>query len=668
MPLAMNEYQLTLTGSGEVTINWGDGTTNIVVLTSAPQVLKHAYSTVDRFLIQISGPGTVTKAEAVGTEKSTLEEIRSFGELGLTDFRHKLQVVDQEWELTESFLKDVPETIPSSLKSLPGLFSNAVQPPVSKLGSWDWTNIEDLSGFFNNASDFDFTWQSKKLPNLKNLTNFAIDAKRATFYIDDVELSNPELTVGYMFGSARNCEINFHRVVAHSNQVRNILQGAYDITLNWTDVSFPVAADINNMINYCTGMRISINGLNLPQATSATSAFALGGSIFGRSNNPEDNAKLIVTRLNCPNLTNAENMFSGWTHAELNLILPDLSNVTNMTGFLSFTVDSTVKVSGFKTANIDGQLELVTHSYNSEFQFNQMVFGAGSNVTNCFYTNTNCGIEINGLDIANNARVSNIFLASKACQIKIPNATIGSNTNLVGLFSNLSQGSKIDANNWVFHGNTDITQMFSALSESTVVTANDWLFQGNVIGSRLFSLNQPVITDYTGKKAGGVTVTANNWIFNGVAQLEDYSNFGTIGGILSATDNGVYNLNNWEFNNTASVQLGIRLRSSLVNMQSWQFNSNVNLSHFGSDVGFGNLSDFTIDLTGWQFTEGANTVVDNIFADFAKRAPGIFGDKPNHPTTVIGLNTWPVGIYDSATDAIIRAGQDVVGLELNMFS
>ena len=665
---AIQNISTTTSTNTSYTINWGDGTTESVMLNSTPQAFTHAYETINRFLIELSGPGTVTSADVVGTPSSRLEEIRSFGSLGLQSFKHDIKGVNSEWSTNTSFLKEIPEYIPPSLKELPRLLAHINQPPVSRLGAWDFSNLEDLSGFFNNAQNFDFVLQNQTLPNLLTLEEFALDAKNATFYFDNVHLTNDSVSLLNSFSGITDSEVNWHRVSVNTQRLNRVFQSVRSSEINWTDVSFPKALDFEYITSSCNGLKLKINGLNFPLATSANYAFAIGGSIHGASNAPDNPGEFILSRLSCPNIRTVANMFSGWTNSKMSLALPDFSAVTNMEGLLSFNVGSTVTINGFKTAGISGMLELVTHSYNSTFQFNGFEFGPGTSVNNCFWLNTNCTFEINGLKISPNTRVNNLFLGGKTNTIIVPEAIVGNNANLLGFFSNLKASSKIVANSWLFQGSVNLTNVFSALSESTTVLANDWVFQGTAEIPRLFALNQPVIHTYLGKQAGGTTVTARNWIFNGPTKADDRDANDTDSGLLAATHNAAVDLRGWEFNNSVSMQLGDKLRSSTITLTNWKFNQDADLRKFATDVGFGNQSDFSIDVTGWDFAAPATVLGDGFFENFAKRETTLFGEKPNHPTTVIGMSSWQSGMFDSAIAPTAGIGTDVVGIDLSKFS
>jgi hypothetical protein len=124
----------------------------------------------------------------------------------------------------------------------------------------------------------------------------------------------------------------------------------------------------------------------------------------------------------------------------------------------------------------------------------------------------------------------------------------------------------------------------------------------------------------------------------------------------------------WTFNGPSKVALGRGLLSSQIDMRGWTFNGDVDLLRFASEVGEGNLSPMSINLSNWTFNPLNTNTADFAFANFAKRKSSLFGDKENAPVTLIGLSTWTAGAFDSHTNLTDNVGVDVIGLDLSSFS
>ena len=669
MPLLANQYQLNIAGSGSITINWGDGSSETVTVTGVAQAFVHTYATVNRFLIEITGPGTVTSLEALGTNKTRLEEIQSFGSLGLTSFNHSLSEVGSSSSLNQSFLVDVPATIPSSLVELPGLFSYTNNPAVYKTSSWDWSQLVNVSEFFKEAKNFDFTLRNITLPNLRHFNGFAERSENATFYFDAVRFTHNTLNVYGAFQYAKNVELNLLRTEFSATAVNNFAANANGLTLNWTQLSFPRATSLDYFVYSSRNVKAIINGLSVPMAVTADNAFNLGGSVYNPSNDVGFGGKLLLSNFDAPSMLTMMGSFAGWTNAELVLDLPNFRTLEAMTGFLSFANNSRITVNDLVLRDLNaGSLELATYGHGNVFTFNNLEFANTRLVSNLFDTNKNCTFNFNQLVISGSGGVNLAFAGSEALIINAPNVQVAAGVSLYSFLGNITKASKVTANNWNFLGAADVSNILSGFGLSSTVEANNWTFAGLATIKHVFSHNYPYLTTYTGERAGGPTIVANNWTFNAGAVTTTDWIVSSESGLFRSTENSKITCMGWTFNGPSKVALGRGLLSSQIDMRGWTFNGDVDLLRFASDVGEGNLSPMTINLSNWTFNPLNTNTADFAFANFAKRKSALFGDKENVPVTLIGLGTWTAGAFDSHTNLTDNVGVDVIGLDLSSFS
>lgn len=675
MNLNKNQYALLLTGSGNVTIDWGDGTIEQVPLTADQSTHVHTYATVNRYQIELRGPGIVQSVEAVGTEKSVLEEINSFGEVGLQAFNHKTFQATTVNQLEVSALTKIPEAIPTTLKDLRGLLAYLDNPPVKTTFTWDWKNLTKLGGFLKKSKNFEFVWKDLETANLQDLNQFADRAEKFTFYADNVKLTNQYLDTYGMFSNSKESSISWRRSTLNAQNVGNMIQNSYAIDVNIFELNLPSAMLLTDFLSAGYNAKIRVNGLNAPEAIFGVGMFRMWGSQYAPSNDPGYGAVLDVANLNIPKMIALDNMMSGWTDAKLTIALPDLTTVSDHMGMFAFLTDCQVTCTNLRLGKPSTNSELIRLAVRSTFDLTGLVLTESGTYFNLFTDNETCTFTVNGLHALGDVNLTAAFGASENITVKMDSATFDGNCNLTGMFNLLSANSNVRANNWTFNGNTNLTGMFAGMYQGTKVEARNWTFNGTTILSNLVANSRPLETVpmgqvlsqavYSGLMQNRPSINLTGWTFNGPAKTSEPGADASLNGLFTFSHNIDAQLQDWTFNGPARIALGKEVRSSGLALDYWKFNDVADLTRFCYRTGMGNFSPMTITAIDWTFNVDKFNIADEAFAQFGIRASSLFGDKPIYPISLAGLATWTRQAFDSKVDISAGIGPEVVDFDIN---
>lgn len=191
------EFSLPLRGRVNVSIDWGDGSTDSISADNLLNNVEHIYASHGEYIIKINGILDQFGAGASGYPNSNkIIEIISFGDLGITRLTGAFH--------NASNLKKVPNTIPTGIIDMSWMFYGA-RVFNSEIGAWDVRDVTDMSYMLSEASLFNQNiknWNVEKVTNMermfKNASSFnqSLENWRVTSVLNMTEfLSGVELSM-----------------------------------------------------------------------------------------------------------------------------------------------------------------------------------------------------------------------------------------------------------------------------------------------------------------------------------------------------------------------------------------------------------------------------------------------------------------------------------------
>jgi len=332
-------FDLGLFGDVNVSVNWGDGTSDDV---SVAGPLPHTYATSGKYTITVSGSltGFGQDYDDYGNPlqgAQYLTAVRSFGNLGIASLSSAFE--------TAVNLLEVPSSLPSTVTDLYATFFGASSFNQS-LSSWDTSNVTNMSTTFFDASSFNQSLSSWDTSNVTDMRATFFGASAFNQSLNSWDTSNVTDMSG-MFGdaSAFNQSLSswdtsnvtdmnkmFHRAKVFNQSLTN-----WD-TSNVTDMSwmfedaFAFDSDISGwdtsnvtdmswMFGLASSFNQSLSGWDTSNVTDMSTTF-FGASSFNQSLSGWDTS----------NVTNMVSMFGGASVFNQILNLWDTSNVTDMRG------------------------------------------------------------------------------------------------------------------------------------------------------------------------------------------------------------------------------------------------------------------------------------------------------------------------------------------------
>jgi surface protein len=352
-------------GAGNVSINWGDGTS--AQTTTGNKVVRHTYAQDGYYRIVITG----TLAELGGYENANNYElpeliaVPQFGNIGITSLGYAFTKAPN--------LARVSRHLPGVVDTLEGTFSGAVKPNPCRPGNpcpllpsaspsvlnnyrmyeylgedisqWDTSQIEDFSWTFAFESEFNEDISGWDTSSATNMESMFLGAYEFNQDISGWDVSNVT-DMSAMFAAAKS----FNQDIS-----------GWDVS-NVTDMS--------GMFEFTEAFQVSLSPWNTGKVTDATGMFQfslynadLSGWTFG----PNANLSQMfqgssfngnVSNWNMTNVSSTELMFAETPAFNQDISSWRLNSVTNMSSMFntaaifnqdlsSWTIPSSVNSSGY---------------------------------------------------------------------------------------------------------------------------------------------------------------------------------------------------------------------------------------------------------------------------------------------------------------------------------
>jgi len=258
------------------TIDWGDGTSDSYTTTGYK---SHTYPIDDVYIVQISG--TLTRLGiSTATSPNTVEKLTeclSFGTVGLTSLEAAFRNCTK--------LTKVPSSLPTTVTSLKDMFWSCLDFNDSDIGSWNTTNITNMSGMFRLAFVFNQSISSWTMTNVTDISFMFLGAN----------LFNQSLN-SWNTINVTNMESVFDDATSFNSAING-----------WNTVN---VTNMNNMFRFAQNFNQDINSWNTGSVTTMQAMFS-GASDFNQYIGDWDTSSVVSTGM--------DEMFFGATNFNQNL-------------------------------------------------------------------------------------------------------------------------------------------------------------------------------------------------------------------------------------------------------------------------------------------------------------------------------------------------------------
>jgi len=350
---AANQYKLPLVSNGiyNMTVDWGDGTSNLITVYNQPEVL-HTYTTPGVYNIVISG--TCNGWRNIGTsDRAKLLTISNWGEgFILTGGGGSSGAFTNNINLSSITATDTPKLTTSMFNAFRGCTSLVT---INNIENWDVSSVTNMSSLFDSCwlwNDNVNNW------DVSNVTNMNSMFRRA--YIFNQPLNNWDVSnvtnMAFMFEEAKVFNQNINNWNVSSVQYMGFMFDtalAFNQPLNNWDTSSVIG--MNAMFANAQAFNQSLNNWNTSNVTSMQSMFA--NTPF---NQPLDN-------WDTSSVENMSYMFADTNVFNQPLNSWNTSNVYSMAGMFTNAVAFNQPLNNWNTSLVIEMNDM----FNNAISFNQ---------------------------------------------------------------------------------------------------------------------------------------------------------------------------------------------------------------------------------------------------------------------------------------------------------
>jgi surface protein len=150
---------LPLKGTVNVTVNWGDGNSDIFTTVGNK---THTYAIGGIYTVSLNGTLTGFGSIFYTENNLKLTRVLSFGNIGLTDLGYAF--------LGSDYLTELPTNIPASVNDTRHMFEGCQNFNNSNICYWDVSNVTDMKGMFYSCTVFNQNISTWEVSNVTNMT------------------------------------------------------------------------------------------------------------------------------------------------------------------------------------------------------------------------------------------------------------------------------------------------------------------------------------------------------------------------------------------------------------------------------------------------------------------------------------------------------------------
>ncbi|MBZ0244190.1 MAG: DUF285 domain-containing protein, partial [Bacteroidales bacterium] len=252
---------LPLRGTVNVTVDWGDGN-NENFTTSGNK--NHTYGAEGTYNVSISGSLSAYGFEAnAGVNASKLTTVSSFGSLGLTSLSGAFRDATN--------LTGLPALLPSSVTNLSRMLQSSLF--NGPLGTWDVSNVTDMSNMFYLATAFNQDIGNWNVGNVTSMKNMFEGASVFNQDLGSWNVGNVTNMGGMFFGaSVFNQDIGSWDV-GKVTDMKEMFQGASSFNQNIGNWNVSKVTDMANMFDFASSFNQDIGGWDVSKVTDMNNMF-----------------------------------------------------------------------------------------------------------------------------------------------------------------------------------------------------------------------------------------------------------------------------------------------------------------------------------------------------------------------------------------------------------
>ena len=313
---------LPLKGTVDVTVNWGDGSSDDTYTTTGNK--EHTYAVEGTYTVSITGSLTqfgTSFPNAPNIDK--LVKVTSFGDIGLTSLKSAFSGAIN--------LVEVPLQLPSTVESLTYMFFSASKFNFD-ISSWDVSQVTGMSYMFCAATAFNQDIGGWNVSNVINMSTMFSGATAFNKNIGGWDVSKVTHMTG-MFSSATafNQDISSWDVSSVTAMER-MFADAIAFNQNIGNWNVSNVTSMERMFNNASAFNQNIGTWNVSSVTNMSTMFYRAAA-FNQDISTWDVSKVTDMKEMFYGATSFNGDISGW----------DVSNVTNMgvmfSGATSFNQD-----------------------------------------------------------------------------------------------------------------------------------------------------------------------------------------------------------------------------------------------------------------------------------------------------------------------------------------
>ncbi|ADO77293.1 BspA family leucine-rich repeat surface protein [Halanaerobium praevalens] len=505
--------ELPLYGTVDVTVDWGDGSTNSYTSSGDK---SHTYSSEGRYTVTISGDLTkFGKGNLTDKKNYKLTKVSYFGNLGLTSLSGAFKSC--------SNLEEVPQKLPVSVSNLSYAFASIDKSSITNLDKWNVSNVNDMSYMFSFASNFNQDLSAWDVGNVESMESMFSNASAFNGDIGSWNVVNVS-DMSYMFKKASNFnqDLNGWNV----GNVKNMEAMFSEASTFNGDIDIWNVSSVTNMsymFKKASDFNQDLSGWDV------SSVVNMEGMFREASNFNQDIGSWDVS-----SVTDMLEMFYGAISFNSDIGSWNVSSVVNMKGMFREASAFNQDLDSWNVSSVTNMKSMFDKA--TLFNGNLSNWNVSSVTTmNSMFANTNVfNGNLSSWNVSSVTNMSGMFALATAFDGDIGSWDVSNVTNMMGMFYNAASFDQ-DLSSWDVSSVTTMVVMFGGDAKITVANYNSILNSWSAQ-----SVQNGVTLDAPNCMYSAVAETArqslkddHSWTINDGGQIIDISNLSPAAG----TDN-----------------------------------------------------------------------------------------------------------------------------------